>query len=366
MLDLWITVNSPGEVSGWLKPALAEVQRRSLPWRVIVALPPCRYASGREEEVCRKLPGVAEVFNTAALLKFLIWGQLPLEFAPQPQSRVLFLGGDLFYAVWLKKRLRARAIAYTDGNRRWVSSFDAFVTREDIGDLRVDGINAHPASDYDFKRLRLDPEKKRLLFFPGSRPAHVDTLLPIYMDVIHRLAPEYPDWEFVINFAPFVSEAYHLAQLKQVYVNAVVLQEDSQLILKCCDLLCTLPGTNTGEAALLGVPMLVVLPTQRPEVFQLDGVAGMLGNIPLLGAGLKRLLIALILPHIPYVALPNRWAKQMLVPELRGLVKTERIAQQLRLYMSQSEWRQNLRQKLKSQFYQPGAARHLVDLLESL
>ena len=271
------------------------------------------------------------------------------------------------YALGLKWRLGAKAVAYTDGRRQWVSRFEHFVTRLDIGDLRADGVDATPVSDYDFQRLRLDPHKKRLLFLPGSRPAHVSKVLPFFMHTMRLLEAECPDWEFVINFAPFVNEAYHLAQLKQVYVNAVILQEDSQLVLKCADFICCLPGTNTSEAAFLGVPMLVVLPTNWPDIIQLDGLAGLLGNIPILGVAFKWLLVAILARTLKFTALPNQWAKKTIVPELIGTLRPQQLAEQLKLYLQGAEWRQKIKTQLQQQsFVKPGAARRLVDILETL
>ena len=59
--DLWITSNSPGEVSSWVggvTPKLAELRPE---WRTRLALVPCPYASGAEKRVAQTLKGVEEV-----------------------------------------------------------------------------------------------------------------------------------------------------------------------------------------------------------------------------------------------------------------------------------------------------------------
>ncbi len=368
MIDLWITVNSPGEVSGWLKPVLREIKKQNLPWRVIVTLPPCRFSSGKEAEVCRKLPGVARVLDTRALLAFLFLGKLPADFVRQDQARVLFLGGDLFYAVWLKFRLGARALAYTDGRRQWVRAFNAFVTREDIGDLRVDAVDTDTPSDFDVKRLRLDPGKRRLLFLPGSRKEHVQKLFPFYIHVVDQLEDMFESWEMVVNFSPFVDAEYYIGKLraKRAYIPGNLLQEDSQLVMKVCDLICCLPGTNTFEAAVLGKPMVVLLPSNWPDIIQLDGLLGILCNIPFLGWGLRQLLLPLMVRFVRFAALPNLFAKQLLVPEIKGFLRVGQVAQSLKNYMQNEAWRQQVGADLRVRFGQPGAAGRLIQLLVQL
>jgi lipid-A-disaccharide synthase len=89
-------------------------------------------------------------------------------------------------------------------------------------------------------------------------------------------------------------------------------------VLAQADLALTIPGTNTGEIAACGIPMVVVLPTYLAEIVPLPGLAGHLGRLPWVGAPLKRVFGRQVLKHLPLLALPNRRAGRQIVPEFVG------------------------------------------------
>jgi len=117
--ELVITVNSPGEVSGWLAPVLDRIRliredaATGAGWdcRVTVFVPPCPFASGAECRVIQAIPGVDLVAGPAETSAYLLFGKKPQGFSPLPRGVVLFLGGDLAYAAILARRLQYPALA---------------------------------------------------------------------------------------------------------------------------------------------------------------------------------------------------------------------------------------------------------------
>ncbi|MBC7189850.1 hypothetical protein H5U35_06520 [Candidatus Aerophobetes bacterium] len=93
------------------------------------------------------------------------------------------------------------------------------------------------------------------------------------------------------------------------------------------DLALTIPGTNTAELACLGIPMLVVLPLQMPEFIPLDGIAGMTGNIPYFGKLIKRAVVKKCARRIKFISLPNIQAEREIIPEMRGDISPEKVAE---------------------------------------
>jgi lipid-A-disaccharide synthase len=89
----------------------------------------------------------------------------------------------------------------------------------------------------------------------------------------------------------------------------------------------TIPGTNTLELALAGLPSLVLLPLHRAELLPLEGVAHWLSLIPVLGPWAKRRVIAYLEPRAGLLALPNQRLGQMVFPELRGTFTPQEVAQ---------------------------------------
>ena len=51
------------------------------------------------------IPGVDLVVDSKGLFGFLLWGKVPAGFDPQEPGLVLFLGGDLTYAMFLGEKV---------------------------------------------------------------------------------------------------------------------------------------------------------------------------------------------------------------------------------------------------------------------
>jgi lipid-A-disaccharide synthase len=92
------------------------------------------------------------------------------------------------------------------------------------------------------------------------------------------------------------------------------------------DLAITLPGTNTVQLAVLGVPMLVVLPLDRPGRIRTEGLSEWLARIPGLGAAIKGVMVWQFLRRPHALAWPNRQAGRMVVPEMVGRLEPAEVA----------------------------------------
>ena len=89
----------------------------------------------------------------------------------------------------------------------------------------------------------------------------------------------------------------------------------------------TIPGTNTAELAILGVPIVLILPTVWAETSPLPGIGGHLSHIPFVGRYLKRAAAHLYLRRLKFLAHPNRRANRMVVPELVGPIRASEVAE---------------------------------------
>jgi len=135
-----------------------------------------------------------------------------------------------------------------------------------------------------------------------------------------------------------------------------------------CDLVVTIPGTKTGEAASLAKPMLVIVPYNRPEevpyIFLLDAI----GWIPLVGKWIKRtILMQFIRKRLGWVAQPNILAGFEVVPELKGILSPQMVAERVICMLEVADQRSRMCASLKK-LYQPfaGASTRLVSTLSPL
>jgi lipid-A-disaccharide synthase len=344
--ELVLVSSGPGEVSNWAVPmaqaASVWAASRNAPLVISLILPPCQFASGQEGAYARRRGPFARILGPRACLA-LVAGlrRLPLS----GRGCVLHLGGDLWYSATLGRRLGFPALAYveTEMVRKRASQFErifvpaqpladrlvsARVPRERVrvvGDLRVD----HLAS---FRALAGAPRRGlRVALLPGSRGWIVEGMLPFLLDAAAALRTARPEIRCSVIASPFLAPdaLAHLLAPHRERVDALgidVVQDERLQALAACDLAVTLPGTNTVELAVLGVPMLVVLPLDRPGRIRTEGMSEWVSRVPGLGTAIKTAMAWRFARRGQLVAWPNREAGRQVVPEMVGRVLPEDVA----------------------------------------
>lgn len=399
-MRVYLTTNSPGEVATWVRPVVDELDRVGRAYgeeiEVYVFVTPCRYASGTEAEVIRPWPRVARVFSTRETAKFAVLGIRPQGFAHEGRGVLLFLGGEMKLAAWLKRRLGVPGAVYTEGFVNTAKAFQRVYVPHGaakaramrhgaterqlrvVGNLMVDSVQGERLSKEEARRLLgLTGDGPVVAVFPGSREFEWRILVPFFMAVLGQLRERLPGLVGVVALSPFAAElqrAYglQLAPGGSAVVNlegqpVVAVSHRSSVAIQAADLVLTLPGSNTMEIAALQRPMVVALPLYRPEEIPLDGLAGMAGRIPLIGRPLKRYLVLQYGKRVPFAALPNKLAGRYIAPELRGesLQPWEVTTVAYELLMNH-DLRERVALELHSAVGGGGAARALVADLLSL
>ena len=358
---LLITANSPGEIT-WLGPIARAALERGL--QVEVLLLPCSFASGREAEVARTLPGVAKVHPWSSYLPLLLWGGAAWD----PQTRVIHLGGDLMYTAFLSWRWGWRCWSYLWSRPWWNSAFRGYLARDAasvdwllkrkvprekvhvVGDLVVDSVLGEVPEP-----AVVDPNLVALM--PGSRRHELTGGTPLYLGVAEKLWKTRPNLRFRLMVSPFLVGGLEISrtlleelltqsplpdvggvkgrleQVGQEYrlitpqgLAVEVIYHHHMQALAPAQLAISIPGTKTAEAAALGVPTLMVLPLNRPEHLPSIGLLGLLDFLPG-GRRLKGKLIVRGRHKVGLLAQPNQRAGRMLMPEIIDVVNPDMIAQ---------------------------------------
>jgi lipid A disaccharide synthetase len=135
-----------------------------------------------------------------------------------------------------------------------------------------------------------------------------------------------------------------------------------------CRLCVTTVGANTAELGALGVPMLVLLPTQQLEAMNAwDGLLGLLINLPLVGKPLNRVVNWVVFAYLTrnrkLFAWPNIWAGREVVPELFGPITAQQAGDRILAYLENPETLAAVRQTLQAVRGEPGAAQKLAALI---
>ncbi|MBF0558108.1 MAG: lipid-A-disaccharide synthase, partial [Nitrospirae bacterium] len=110
--------------------------------------------------------------------------------------------------------------------------------------------------------LGLDPDRPVMVLMPGSRPHEVRKLMPVMAEVAAAMKDRFPEYQFVLPVAPNLApranfDAFGLPIFGSADFHCLR-GEQSVRALMAADIAVIASGTATLQAALLGVPMVVV------------------------------------------------------------------------------------------------------------
>lgn len=415
--DLLILSNGPGEISTWVRPVVKALraQEGGDRLRISVVLSPCANASGREADMARQIPGVDRVQAAQHFFPFLLMGKTADNWDWHPQGVVLFLGGDQVFPVVIGRRLGYGTVVYAEWDARWHRWIHRFACMtpaiveaappqfqhkcQVIGDLMADvdrdGAVALAVRD----RLQLTPDQDLIGLLPGSKANKLSMGLPLAIATAAAIHQQRPQTQFVIPVAPLLSlealsQFADAAQNPDVHLfpgspTAYLVTTDPDRpylqiphgpvihlwqthpaydLLAQCRFCLTTVGANTAELGSLGVPMMVLLPTQKLEAMKAwDGIPGLLANLPWVGNALAKGMNAVILRQIyregRLFAWPNIWAKREIVPERIGPLQPQTIAAEVVNYLDHPETLGTIQENLRSVRGEAGAAAKLAAMV---
>ena len=389
--------NGPGELYTWVQPVLAELRRYPLRahLHIHIGLVPCQFASGAETRIAATF-GADSVSSPGDFARFMALGKrLPGLEHPTPNGFVLSLGGSAGMALDLGKRLGYPVYRYSfvpTWHRKLAALFvhDARAERrarllgaprerlEQVGNLVADAVKlAEPAPE---------PGNPHVLLMPGSRDAFAVHLIPLMIALADALGERYPQARFVWPVSRLLSEeavktgiqGAHketlggmAGKLEDEASNRRVITPEGHALelafessryahMRAADLAVTIPGTNTLELGVAGVPGIVLLPLNKPEVIPLEGPGHWLSLVPWVGAALKRQAVRLAAPHFP-VALPNLLSGEDLMVEMKGEIVLGEVVDKAVALLTDPEERARRRGRLLETMPPPGAAARLVE-----
>ena len=411
-IDIIILSNGPGEMATWVLPTLKALSQQ---WgddfsqvRISLILSPCPNASGQEVAIAESYPEIDRVQAADYFFSFLLWGKTQENWDWRQQGLVLFLGGDQFFPLVIGKRLGYRTVVYAEWEARWYRWIDHFGIRQSmiaeriptryqkkltvIGDLMTD----LPLSNY-----QLPDNGYQIALLPGSKPEKLAQGVPLCLAIAEAIRDRHPQTTFILPLAPglsierlakFADPNYNDLIQKLTWGSAelnpaqnegvnrdtapflttksnlkvkIITQFPAHESLARCHLALTTVGANTAQLASLGIPMIVLLPTQQLEAMRhWDGIPGILAALPGVGSFLAKQLNAYILRKKRLFAWPNIWAKAEIVPELLGELQPEKIAQQVSELLENPDQLLQMRARLQKVRGEAGAAIRLAEVVK--
>ncbi len=403
-----IVSNGPGEISTWVKPVVEKLnskieaihKTKSVLIKKHLVLVPCPNATGSEHEVAKKWNYFETISRPKSFWHLLIKPHKYHSFSNE--GIVIFLGGDQFWTVLLSLRLGFQHITYAEWVARWphwnnrIAAMSNKVKKSIpksirnrctvVGDLMAD-LNIQGSNEYSLTK------DKWIALLPGSKKAKLSVGIPFFLELADQLSKLMPECHFLLPVAPttciqeleYFSNAQHnsiaskyksgIKQISSSFENKeckklitlngteIELIEDhpAHKALIQCQLALTTVGANTAELGALGIPMIVIVPTQHIHVMEAwDGLMGIISRLPILKYFIGILISLWRMRKNRYMAWPNITANKMIVPERIGDIYPKDIAKEAFEWISSPERLKGQKEDLRSLRGQPGAAERMA------
>ena len=106
--------------------------------------------------------------------------------------------------------------------------------------------------------FNLDPSRKIVGLFPGSRQNEIERLQPVIIGAAGRLKEQFPDIQFILPLASTLHNDDIAPLLTAANLSVTITRERIHDMIRACDAVISVSGTVTLEIALVGTPMVVI------------------------------------------------------------------------------------------------------------
>ena len=166
--------------------------------------------------------------------------------------------------VWAWRVGRVKKIGRLVDRMAVVFPFEVpFYERENIpvtfvGHPLVDTVRPSMSRAEALKSFGLDPARRTVGLFPGSRTHEISRLLPVILESARVLKTDFPDLQFILPLASSLSHEDISPYLSGSGLEITVADKLVYDVMQVCDAIITVSGTVTLEIALMGVPMVII------------------------------------------------------------------------------------------------------------
>ncbi len=373
-MKIAFTCNGPGETAGWFRPLYAALRARDPAIEAFVFLVPDDYASGAEAAaIARWFPEV-RTFAPGEYVRFALGRAV--AGVPAQVDRVQYLGGDLMHAARVHARIGGAASSYKFSRKSYRDRFARVFAVDEKNRAQLVAWKTPPeriavvgnlAIDAAFDEAGAPPDERTgVILFPGSRKGEVKHLWPFFVGIANELRRYVPGIPIAFALSPFTSDDDLARGLAaggdpRFYGRAATLVRDGERRTIRVDvsgeefaveregmhaaqrsrLAISIPGTKTMELAALGVPTLVVVPKNAPELATINGIFQYIDRIPVIGVPVKRaaaLAVADRFAKTGFFSQPNADAGKVLHPEFYSTLFPARVAEIAAGYYADRAW----------------------------
>lgn len=183
-----------------------------------------------------------------------------------------------------------------------------------VGHPLADRVRPTMGRDEALASFGLDPGRRVVGLFPGSRRGEIAKLFPVILESAQLLRERYPGIQFILPLASSLTDGDIAPQLEASGLDVTVARDRVYDVMQVCDAIVTVSGTVTLEIALMGVPMVIIYKVS-PLTYQVG----------------KRLI------RVDHIGICNIVAGARVVPELiQDEASADRIAAEIGRYLDDS------------------------------
>ena len=127
-----------------------------------------------------------------------------------------------------------------------------------VGHPLLDMVRPTMERDQALISLRLNPARRTVGLFPGSRKSVIKKLLPVILQAAELLQARMPDLQFVLPLASSLRPEDVAPYLEAVHLQVAVISGRNHDLMTGCDAAISVSGTVIMELALVGVPTVLI------------------------------------------------------------------------------------------------------------
>ena len=201
--------------------------------------------------------------------------------------------------AWIWGKWRAKAIAGWVEKVAAIFPFEAEIYRQAgasvifVGHPLVDIVRPSMDRESAYRHFDADPKKPLLLLPPGSRFQEVSSLLDVMMAAAKKIREQLPDCQFYLPVAPTIPMDRIESVVQASGVPVVYTRNSTYNLMQIADCAIAASGTVTLEAALMGLPSVIIYRV-KPSTYWLVRVVA----------------------NVSHVGLPNIVTGRRILPEL--------------------------------------------------
>jgi lipid-A-disaccharide synthase len=166
--------------------------------------------------------------------------------------------------IWAWRQGRVKKIAALVDHMAVILPFEASFYEKAgvpvtfVGHPMLDLVKVSVDRQQAAESFSLDPVRKIVGLFPGSRRSELERLLPVIVDSARLLKQRFPDLQFVVPLASTLQEDEILPLFKASGIDVTITRDSIHDLIRACDAVISVSGTVTLEIALVGTPMVII------------------------------------------------------------------------------------------------------------